>query len=147
MSETGLKQAQEKMAAAGVPQQAIDVFNYYYGQLEAGVSGIIPEDTIEPLVDPPMLSDVAVSDEDAAAALEQTVIIKLNGGLGTSMGMDKAKSLLPVRENKTFLDIIVDQVLSARATHDAKLPLVFMNSFRTQDDTLAALAPYTDLEV
>jgi UTP--glucose-1-phosphate uridylyltransferase len=147
MSDMGLKLAQEKMAAAGVPQQAIDVFTYYYGQLEAGVSGFIPEDTIEPLVDPPMLSDVAVSDEDAAAALEQTVIIKLNGGLGTSMGMDKAKSLLPVREDKTFLDIIVDQVQQARARYQIQLPLLFMNSFRTQQDTLAALAPYDDLAI
>ena len=143
----GLKLAQEKMAAAGVPQQAIDVFTYYYRQLEAGVSGFIPEDTIEPLVDPPMLSDIAVSDEDAAAALEQTVIIKLNGGLGTSMGMDKAKSLLPVREDKTFLDIIVDQVQQARARYQIQLPLLFMNSFRTQQDTLAALAPYDDLAI
>jgi UTP--glucose-1-phosphate uridylyltransferase len=147
MSDMGLKLAQEKMAAAGVPQQAIDVFTYYYRQLEVGVSGFIPEDTIEPLVDPPMLSDVAVSDEDAAAALEQTVIIKLNGGLGTSMGMDKAKSLLPVREDKTFLDIIVDQVRQARARSQIQLPLLFMNSFRTQQDTLAALAPYHDLAV
>ena len=143
----GLKLAQEKMAAADVPQQAIDVFTYYYRQLEAGVSGFIPEDTIEPLVDPPMLSDIAVSDEDAAAALEQTVIIKLNGGLGTSMGMDKAKSLLPVREDKTFVDIIVDQVQQARARYQIQLPLLFMNSFRTQQDTLAALAPYDDLAI
>jgi UTP--glucose-1-phosphate uridylyltransferase len=147
MSDMGLKLAQEKMAAAGVPQQAIDVFTYYYRQLEAGVSGFIPEDTIEPLVDPPMLSDIAVSDEDAAAALEQTVIIKLNGGLGTSMGMDKAKSLLPVREDKTFLDIIVDQVQQARARYQIQLPLLFMNSFRTQQDTLAALAPYDGLAI
>jgi UTP--glucose-1-phosphate uridylyltransferase len=94
-----------------------------------------------------MLSDIAVSDEDAAAALEQTVIIKLNGGLGTSMGMDKAKSLLPVREDKTFLDIIVDQVQQARARYQIQLPLLFMNSFRTQQDTLAALAPYDDLAI
>jgi UTP--glucose-1-phosphate uridylyltransferase len=147
MSDTGLKLAQEKMAAAGVPQQAIDVFTYYYRQLEAGVSGFIPEDTIEPLMDPPMLSDVVVSEEDAAAALEQTVIIKLNGGLGTSMGMDKAKSLLPVREAKTFLDIIVDQVRQARASYKIQLPLLFMNSFRTHEDTLAGLAPYDDLAV
>jgi UTP--glucose-1-phosphate uridylyltransferase len=147
MSDMGLTLAQEKMAAASVPQQAIDVFTYYYRQLEAGVSGFIPEDTIEPLVDPPLLSDVVVSDEDAAAALQQTVIIKLNGGLGTSMGMDKAKSLLPVREDKTFLDIIVDQVRQARARYQIKLPLLFMNSFRTQQDTLAALAPYDDLAV
>jgi len=147
MSETGLKLAQDKMAAASVPQQAIDVFTYYYRQLETGVSGFIPEDTIEPLTNPPMLSDVAVGEEDAAAALEQTVIIKLNGGLGTSMGMDKAKSLLPVREDKTFLDIIVDQVRHARANYQIQLPLLFMNSFRTHDDTLAALAPYDDLAV
>jgi UTP--glucose-1-phosphate uridylyltransferase len=147
MSEMGLKLAQEKMAAAGVHQQAIDVFTYYYRQLEKGVSGLIPEDTIEPLTDPTMLSDLAVSERDAATALERTVIIKLNGGLGTSMGMNKAKSLLPVRKDKTFLDIIVDQVRQARAAHRIQLPLLFMNSFRTHQDTLAALAPYDDLPV
>src|SRR5215211_7202044 len=147
MSEMGLKLAQEKMAAAGVHQQAIDVFSYYYRQLEEGVSGFIPEDTIEPLTDPPMLSDLAVSERDAAKALEKTVIIKLNGGLGTSMGMNKAKSLLPVREDKTFLDIIVDQVRHARTTHGIQVPLLFMNSFRTHQDTLAALARYDDLPV
>ena len=115
MSEIGLKLAEEKMAAAGIHPLAIDVFTYYYRQLEKGVSGFIPEDSIEPLLDPSMLSDAAVRDEDAAAALEKTVIIKLNGGLGTSMGMDKAKSLLPVRAGKSFLDIIVDQVRHARA--------------------------------
>jgi UTP--glucose-1-phosphate uridylyltransferase len=147
MSETGLKLAQDKMAAAGISQQAIDVFTYYYGQLEEGVSGFIPEDTIRPLTDPPMVSDVMVSAEAAASALGRSVIIKLNGGLGTSMGMDKAKSLLPVRKGKTFLDIIVDQVRHARSMHGIQLPLLFMNSFRTQTDTLAALAPYTDLPV
>jgi UTP--glucose-1-phosphate uridylyltransferase len=147
MSETGLKRAQGKMAAAGIPQQAIDVFTHYYRQLEEGVSGFIPEDTIEPLLDPSMLSDAVVSDQDAAAALEKTVIIKLNGGLGTSMGMDKAKSLLPVREDKSFLDVIVDQVRHARAAYRIQLPLLFMNSFRTHDDTLGALAPHADLAV
>ena len=147
MSETGLKLAQDKMADAGIPPQAIDVFTHYYRQLEEGVSGFIPEDTIEPLLDPSMLSDAAISDQVAAAALDKTVIIKLNGGLGTSMGMDKAKSLLLVREDKSFLDIIVDQVRHARAAYGIQLPLLFMNSFRTHDDTLAALAPYSDLAV
>ena len=147
MSETGLKLAQDKMAAAGIPQQAIDVFTHYYRQLEEGVSGFIPEDTIEPLLDPSMLSDAAVNEEDAAAALEKTVIIKLNGGLGTSMGMDKAKSLLSVRKGMSFLDIIVDQVRHARAAYGIQLPLLFMNSFRTHEDTLAALASHGDLAV
>jgi UTP--glucose-1-phosphate uridylyltransferase len=147
MSETGLKLAQDKMAAAGLHQSAIDVFSYYYRQLEEGVSGFIPEDSIEPLLDPPMLSDLAVSDQDATAALGKTVIIKLNGGLGTSMGMDKAKSLLPVRKGQTFLNIIVDQVRHARAAYGIQLPLLFMNSFRTHEDTLAALVSYGDLGV
>jgi UTP--glucose-1-phosphate uridylyltransferase len=147
MSQIGLKLAQEKMAASGIHPMAIDVFTHYYRQLEEGVSGFIPEDSIEPLLDPSVLSDTAVSEQNAATALDKTVIIKLNGGLGTSMGMDKAKSLLPVRERKSFLDIIVDQVLRARAAYGIRLPLVFMNSFRTHEDTLAALAPYSDLAV
>jgi UTP--glucose-1-phosphate uridylyltransferase len=147
MSETGLRQAQEKMATAGVHQKAIDVFAHYYDQLEQGVTGFISEDSIRPLENPDLLESVPVSDEQAKAALTRTVIIKLNGGLGTSMGMDRAKSLLPVRDDKSFLDIIVDQVRSARATYDVKLPLIFMDSFRTQRDTLAALARYDDLAV
>ena len=147
MSKRGLKLAQDKMAAARVHQQAIDVFSYYYRQLEEGVTGSIPEDSIEPLLDPPMLSDLVVSQQDAAAALGKTVIIKLNGGLGTSMGMDKAKSLLQVRKGQTFLNIIVDQVRHARAEYRIQLPLLFMNSFRTHQDTLAALDSYSDLAV
>jgi UTP--glucose-1-phosphate uridylyltransferase len=147
MSESGLQAARDKMTAAGVAPQAIEVFSHYYHQLEEGVTGFIAEDSIEPLTSPDLLSDVEVSDDQARAALAKTVIIKLNGGLGTSMGMDKAKSLLPVRSGKTFLDLIVAQVHAARETYRAKLPLLFMNSFRTQDDTLAALAPYSDLEV
>jgi UTP--glucose-1-phosphate uridylyltransferase len=147
MSLEGLKSATDKMAAAGVHEQAIAVFEHYYHALEDGATGFIPEDTIEPLDAPPLLEDVTVSDSDAKAAFEKTVIIKLNGGLGTSMGMDKAKSLLPVRDGKSFLDLIVDQVLTARETHGAPLPLIFMNSFRTSEDTLAALAKYDNLEV
>ena len=147
MSESGLSLAREKMAAADVPRQAIDVFSYYYRQLEEGVTGYILEDSISPLQNPDLLSEVSVSDEAGAAALSGTVIIKLNGGLGTSMGMEKAKSLLGVRDDQSFLDLIVAQVRYARSAYGVKLPLMFMNSFRTHDDTLAALARYPDLEV
>ena len=47
---------------------------------------------------------------DAAALLSATAVLKLNGGLGTSMGLEKAKSLLPVKDGKTFLDLIAEQV-------------------------------------
>lgn len=147
MSENGLTAAQSKMRDAGVAEQAIDVFSHYYKALEDGATGLIPEDTIEPLTEVDSIEDVDISDEQAREALSKTVLIKLNGGLGTSMGMDKAKSLLPVRDGKSFLDLLVGQVMAARKRYDVELPLIFMNSFRTRDDTLAALAEHPGIEV
>ena len=73
-------------------------------------------------------------------AFAKTAFLKLNGGLGTSMGLDKAKSLLPVRRHKAkqmrFIDIIIGQVLTARTRLNVELPLTFMNSFHTSADTM-----------
>ena len=135
------------MADDGVAQTAIDVFSHYYGQLEDGVTGTIPEDTIEPYLDPPLLEDVKIDVGEAKQVFDQLAIINLNGGLGTSMGLDQAKSLLPVRDGKSFLDIIVEQVLAARRGTGSRLPLIFMNSFRTREDTLEVLSKYPDLPV
>ncbi|TRY20322.1 UTP--glucose-1-phosphate uridylyltransferase [Tessaracoccus rhinocerotis] len=147
MSEAGLAAAREKMEAAGVAGPAIEVFSHYYKLLTSGETGLIREDSITPLLDPPMLADVDITDEAAAEAIGRTVIVKLNGGLGTSMGLDRAKTLLEVRDGKNFLDLIVGQVRAARQAYDARLPLLFMTSFRTDDDTLAHLARYDDLVV
>jgi UTP--glucose-1-phosphate uridylyltransferase len=144
MSDEGLQQARDKMTAEGVDPVAIEVFAHYYRLVESGETGMVPEDTIDPL-DMEALADVEVPDDVAAAAIGRTVVIKLNGGLGTSMGLDRAKSLLEVRDGLSFLDVITQQVLSVRKRYGARLPLVFMNSFRTRDDTLAALERYPDL--
>src|SRR5690554_887975 len=147
MSADGLSQAQQKMRDGGVTQAAIDVFTHYYGELEAGATGLILEDTIEPLLNPAKLADVEVDPEVAREALSRTVVLKLNGGLGTSMGMDRAKSLLPVRDGKSFLDLIAEQVRTARKETGATLPLVLMNSFRTQADSLEALDAHPDIAI
>jgi len=147
VSAAGLQAARDKMLAAGVSAPAIEVFSRFYELLESGETGVTREDTIEPLLDPPMLADVDISGAEAREAIGQTVIIKLNGGLGTSMGLDKAKTLLKVRDGYNFLDLIVRQVLAARERYEARLPLLLMNSFRTQDDTLAHLARYPELPV
>src|SRR5262245_31607478 len=96
MRSAGLNAARNKMIDAGVDETAIETFAHYYRLLEAGETGMIAESAIEPL-EMERLADVEASAEDGAAALEKTAIIKLNGGLGTSMGMDRAKSLLCVR--------------------------------------------------
>jgi len=147
MSANGLAQAQRKMTEGEVHPTAIDVFSRFYGLLESGETGVIAERDVAPLTDVPHLTDLDVPDGVARTALAATAVIKLNGGLGTSMGMDRAKSLLRVRDDRTFLDVIAGQVLAARAATGARLPLVLMNSFRTRDDSLAALAAYPDLAV
>jgi len=134
------------MAQAGIDPVAIETFAHYYRLLERGETGLIPESSIEP-IDSESLSDVEIDAETASAALRTTAVIKLNGGLGTSMGMERAKSLLCVRKGMSFLDVIARQVLHLRREHDAPLPLLFMNSFRTSTDTMDALARYADLPV
>jgi hypothetical protein len=85
----------------------------------------------------------AVAGQDA---LDRVVMIKLNGGLGTSMGMDGPKSLLTVKEGLSFLDITVRQIQRLRKRHQVGLPLVLMNSFATHQKTLRALNGYEAFE-
>ncbi len=146
MSDQGQQQAREKMADAGVDPAAIEVFAYYYRLVESGETGMVPESTLDPL-EIPSIADVDVATPAPTDGLGRTAVIKLNGGLGTSMGLDRAKSLLEVREGLSFLDVIVRQVLSAREKHGVRLPLVFMNSFRTSAETLRVLDRYPDLPV
>ena len=110
MSDEGLEQARGKMADAGVDPVAIEVFAHYYRLVESGETGMIPESSIEPL-DIAALADVELPSTAHATALGRTVVVKLNGGLGTSMGLDRAKSLLEVRDGLSFLDVIARQVL------------------------------------
>lgn len=142
----GLTLAREKMRAAGVTDTAIAIFADYYAQLVSGATGIVPESTIAPIGDVTRLDDIAETPEDVDA-FARTVMIRLNGGLGTSMGLSKAKSLLPVRDGLTFLDLIARQVLVARAEYGVRLPLLFLHSFNTREDCLAALSAYPDLPV
>jgi len=146
MGSPGLKAATAKMRDAGIDATAIEVFAHYFRQLEHGETGMIPESAIDPL-EMESLADVEVDPDVAEEAIRHTAVIKLNGGLGTSMGMERAKSLLCVRRGLSFLDIIARQTLALRKHYDAPLPLIMMNSFRTSADTMAALARYDDLAV
>ena len=129
-----------RMKAEGLPAVVIDTFAHYFEQLAAGETGLIPESEIESVDSLPDADDFSAELTEAGqTALPKTVYLKLNGGLGTGMGLAKAKSLLKVKNGQTFLDIIAHQ-----ATH-AQLPLVLMNSFSTRDDTLEALKSYPEL--
>jgi UTP--glucose-1-phosphate uridylyltransferase len=139
-----LTAAVEKMRREGLGDAAVANFEHYYQRLRDGDAGVLPEDELEPVEEVPRFEDLP--DADAAAALDEAVVLKLNGGLGTSMGMTQAKSLLEIKDGQTFLDITVRQVLRLREKTGARLPLVLMNSFATREDSLAALRRHDGVE-
>jgi UTP--glucose-1-phosphate uridylyltransferase len=137
----------EKMRREGLPDLEIANFRRGYGQLVHGATGIISGSEARPVERVQAYEEIA-SELSAAGrdALGRTVVCKLNGGLGTSMGLDGPKSLLPVKDGLTFLDITVRQVLTIRERYQARLPLVLMNSFSTRAASLEALEAYPELE-
>jgi UTP--glucose-1-phosphate uridylyltransferase len=145
MAPDALVQAEAKLRQDGAAPALVDSFRRSMERLLAGETGLIPEEAIEPVPTLPRLDDLADRAADGEAALPRTLVLKLNGGLGTGMGLDRAKSLLPVKDGLSFLDIIARQILHLRQRHEAPLPVLFMNSFSTERDTLAALAAYPTL--
>jgi UTP--glucose-1-phosphate uridylyltransferase len=137
----GLQASVEKMRREGLPEPAVATFEHYYRQLAEGETGMLPESSIEPVEDVTDLDSL----EDGDAPLDEAVVLKLNGGLGTSMGMTRAKSLIEAKDGMSFLDIVARQVLELRERSGARLPLVLMNSFYTHDDALRALSAHEGL--
>ncbi len=136
---------EEKMTAAGLSSAAIEAFRHSVGVLTSQQSMLIPEAEIAPaegVADWDAL--VAATPEADADLLAQAVLVKLNGGLGTGMGLQKAKSLLEIKPGVTFLDLVVRQVQSLRARAGYPVNLLLMNSFSTSADTLAYLSRYAE---
>eukprot|EP00421_Protoceratium_reticulatum_P024007 CAMPEP_0168477736 /NCGR_PEP_ID=MMETSP0228-20121227/62572_1 /TAXON_ID=133427 /ORGANISM="Protoceratium reticulatum, Strain CCCM 535 (=CCMP 1889)" /LENGTH=309 /DNA_ID=CAMNT_0008493927 /DNA_START=9 /DNA_END=934 /DNA_ORIENTATION=- len=132
-----------KLKAEGLSEAAIAAFRYNFFVLASGKDTMIPERSITPAKSIPELEKLEIKPDPAL--LKSTVMLKLNGGLGTGMGLDKAKSLLEVTGGNTFLDLIALQVKSMRETFETDLSFLLMNSFSTSADTLAFLAKYPDL--
>jgi len=137
-----LEAAVEKMRREGIGDAGVETFAHYYERLRGGETGTLPEAELEPVTELPSSEDLPPDDD---APFDEAVVIKLNGGLGTGMGLDRAKSLLEVKDGLTFLDVAARQVLALRERTGARLPLVLMDSFRTQADSLAALDRYEAL--
>lgn len=131
-----------KMRQDGQHALAIAAFADAYAQLAAGATGLIPESDLTPVDALPAVADLGAYRARGEAELDRLVVIKLNGGLGTTMGLERAKSLLPVRGQRRFIDLIADQLVHLRERFRARLPLVTMDSFRTQADVREALADH-----
>lgn len=95
--------------------------------------------------------------------LNKLAVLKVNGGLGTSMGvsicspetlislklpsnlgMIGAKSALKVKNDETFLDLTVRQIEYLNAANHADVPLILMTSFNTNEDTNRLIRKYAN---
>ncbi|MDP2646685.1 MAG: UTP--glucose-1-phosphate uridylyltransferase [Desulfobacterales bacterium] len=126
---------QSKMKAHGLKPVVIDTFSGYFKNIAASHAGLIHDRDIRP-VTPDEIQDAAHLSAYGGKGehlVKNTVMVILNGGLGTSMGLTRAKSLLIAKNNRSFLEVILKQA----ETCGAKLSL--MNSFMTHDDTRDAL--------
>ena len=134
------------MRRNGLDEVVIKTFTSQYKKVQSGETGIIPEDTIHV---PRNSNLINLSDlrDNSGSMLNKLLVLKLNGGLGTSMGLSKAKSLLTVKQDLTFLDIIALQMLELRKISGKHTPLMFMNSFNTQSETLQKLSAYNELQL
>jgi UTP--glucose-1-phosphate uridylyltransferase len=135
------KPFKERLFRDDLPEIFIKNFEHQYQKLLNGETGEIPESELDPITDlvdtdrlSPQLEKIGRDN------FSRTVFLKLNGGLGTSMGLEKPKSLLPVKEDYSFLDIIALQSLSGGYR------LLLMNSFSTQQDSLQYLKKYPQFE-
>ena len=141
----GLKAAEQKMREAGQPEEAIRSFRSAYERLAGGESAMLPSSELEPVGDVDTFDELP--EADAGDILDRVAVIKLNGGLATTMGLRSPKSLVEAREGHSFLDIIIGQTLALRRRHDVRLPLVLMNSQATREETMRALEAHPDLDV
>ena len=141
MKEGNIKSFKEKMSKEGLPKIAHDIFEFYYTKLLKGETGLLPEDYISSVNELDSFNSLDNKYYDFGNSVSsKSVIIKLNGGLGTSMGLSSAKSLLKVKNGYSFLDIIAHQAIAS------KIPLILMNSFNTQKDSLEVLNKYPELK-
>jgi len=132
------------MQEAGLSQRVIYDFEHYYDKLAKGEKGLLDNTQIKP-PNASQLIDYHSLPHGDPNLLRQLAVIKLNGGLGTSMGLTKAKTLLPVKQNLTFLDIIARQIISLRQQSGCDVQLLFMNSYNTHEDTIDFLSKYPEL--
>ena len=110
MSREGLKAAEQKMRDAGQPEEAIRSFRSAYERVAEGEPAVIRSADLEPAGDVPTLGQLEAHPDDTA--LGGFAVIKLNGGLATSMGLQRPKSLVAAKDGHSFLEIIIATVFN-----------------------------------
>jgi len=137
-----------KAEAGGVHAAELAALRRRLRQLAECQAGLLSGEVLEPVADLPRLDELPEPPPGQARdVLDRLAVVKLNGGLGTSMGLSGPKSLLEVKPGTSFLDVIATQVLALRERLGGRLPLVLMNSAVTRGPSLDVLRRYGSLRV
>jgi len=137
-----------KAEAGGVYAAELAALRRRLRQLDEQQAGLLPSEKLQPVAALPRLAELPEpSPSQARDVLGRLVVVKLNGGLGTSMGLSGPKSLIEVKPGMSFLDVLARQVLALRDRHGARLPLVLMDTTATRDPSLEVLRRYDGLSV
>ncbi len=127
----------EKMKGAGLSEELIAEYSSRVKQVIDGETGMVNWEHVHDLVpaeDEIFLEEIQEKYPIKKETLNKVAIIKLNGGLGTSMGLSKAKSLAVIKDPYSFLEVIIKQVEFIRKKYEVQIPLIFMDSYNTQAD-------------
>ena len=136
-----------KLEKAGAHPMELAAFRRRLAQLADAGAGTLPGDELSPVEPLPRLDDLPEPDEATTrAVLDRLAVVKLNGGLGTSMGLDGPKSTLEIKPGRSFLDVIAIQTLALRRSTGARLPLLLMDSPTTRPPSLARLRAHEGLD-
>jgi len=126
-----------RMQAIGAHPAAVDGFLRRAALVAGGFSGRVPWSEVGSPEPADLVRFEDLPERGSSQDLSRLVVVKLNGGLGTSMGLSRAKTLLPVKDGADFLTLTVRQTRLLRERHGAPVPLLLMCSKATEADTLA----------
>jgi UTP--glucose-1-phosphate uridylyltransferase len=143
--ENVLSRITRRLQEDNADQLLIRTFCERFKVFAQGRESYIREDAISPATALPAFSDLDTGNIEPDL-FSRVAIVKLNGGLGTSMGLSKAKSLLPVKDGLSFLEIILHQMQNLHTRTGHRIPVLFMNSFSTEEDTLEVINRFPALK-
>ncbi|RHX78709.1 nucleotide glucose-1-phosphate uridylyl transferase [Leptospira yasudae] len=131
-----------KMSSEGMSQTFIQDFLKKTDQVRNGETGMVRWEEVgdlDPVKDEITLERIEAEHAPDPEILKNLVVIKLNGGLGTSMGLSGPKSLIPLKDGMSFLEIFAKQSQVIQSKYNVSVPLILMDSFNTQKESQAEL--------
>ncbi|KAM0752547.1 UTP-glucose-1-phosphate uridylyltransferase 2 [Meredithblackwellia eburnea MCA 4105] len=131
-----------KKAFEAEMQSFFILFNRYLAERAKGQK--INWDKIQPPAPEQVVSYSTLPECSNPSLLNKLAVLKLNGGLGTTMGCVGPKSVIEVREGMTFLDLSVRQIEHLNSHYKVNVPFILMNSFNTDSDTARIIQKYAN---